>query len=272
MSIIIPNQDHIANLNMCIDTIVAKTSYSNYEIIIIENNSKDESTKAGYQALVAKYNNVRLVQYEGAFNAALINNFGAKEANCDYLLFLNSNTKVINDDWLTELLQEAMPQDVGVVGAKLYYADDTIEHVGIVVGLGGATGLPFCGMPKNDVGYARRAITTQEVSGVSAACMLVKRTVFEKINGFDEQFAVAYNDVDLCLRTSVAGYRVIFTPYAQLYHYESENHGKEVGVGTKRFIRERKLFCKRWKDLIKNGDPYYNQNLSRVNPVGKLRV
>ena len=272
VSILIPNKDHIEDLNTCVQSIIDKTSYSNYEIIIIENNSEDEKTAAGYEALITKHKNIRLIKYEGPFNYAAINNYGAKEASGEYLLFLNNDTEVINGEWLTELVQEAIHKDIGIVGGKLYYPDDTIQHAGVVIGLGGVAGHIFCGLDKDEIGYAHRNLTTQDVSAVTAACMLMKKSVFDKINGFDEQFVVAYNDVDLCLRTKEAGYRVIFTPYAQVYHYESKTRGKEEGEAAKRFIRERKLFCKRWGDLLKKGDPYYNINLTRVSPAASLRV
>ena len=272
VSILIPNKDHLDDLNKCIDSIVNKTSYTNYEIIIIENNSEDEKTSSGYQTIMKKYKNVKLLNYEGAFNYAAINNLGAREASGEYLLFLNNDTEVINKEWLTELLQEAMKSDVGIVGAKLYYQDNTIQHAGVVLGLGGVAGHVFCGMEGHTTGYVHRPLTTQEISAVTAACMLIKKEVFDKINGFDEQFAVAYNDVDLCLRTRAAGYKVIFTPYAQAYHYESKSRGQETGEKIKRLARERKLFKSRWKDYLKKGDPYYNRNLSRTDATGTLRV
>ena len=272
VSIIIPNKDRIENLNKCIQSIVDKTIYRNYEIIIVENNSEEDVKEVGYQLLLKKHKNVKLLRYEGPFNYATINNYGAKEASGEYLLFLNNDTEVIGGEWLTELLQEAMPADVGIVGGKLYYQDDTIQHAGVVIGLGGVAGNLFRGMEKNSIGYAYRALTTQDVSAVTAACMLMKKQVFEAINGFDERFAIAYSDVDLCLRSKVAGYRVIFTPYAQAYHYESKTCALEISEAKSHFVKERKLFARRWKELLKNGDPYYNRNLSRVNPAAKLRV
>lgn len=272
VSILIPNKDHIEDLDKCIESIETKTSYQNYEIIIIENNSEDENTSVGYQTIIKKYKNVRMLKYEGVFNYASINNFGAREANGEYLLFLNNDTEVINNEWLTELIQEAMPTKVGIVGAKLYYQDNTIQHAGVVLGLGGIAGHVFCGMEGYTTGYVHRPLTTQEISAVTAACMLMKRQVFDKINGFDEQFAVAYNDVDLCLRAQQAGYKVIFTPYAELYHYESKSRGLETGEKIKRLGQERKLFYSRWKNLLKKGDPYYNKNLSRIDATGTLRV
>ena len=272
VSILIPNKDHINDLNNCVESIMAQTSYANYEIIIIENNSEDEKTASGYQALTQKYKNVRLIKYAGSFNYAAINNFAVKEASGEYLLFLNNDTKIINDNWLTELVQEAVDANVGIVGAKLYYPDDSIQHAGVVIGLGGVAGHLFCGLASSEKGYFYRPFTTQEVSAVSAACMLMKKEIFEEVNGFDEQFVVAYNDIDLCLRTREAGYRVIFTPYAEVYHYESKTRGQEVGVHAKRFIKERKLFAHKWKEFMKKGDPYYSKNLSRVHPDASLRV
>ena len=272
VSIIIPNKDHIEDLKQCIEAVVDKTQYSNYEILVVENNSVEAKTKTGYQEILDQYSCVRLLNWNKPFNYAAINNYAAKEASGEYLLFLNNDITVINEDWLTELVAEMMQKDVGIVGAKLYYPDNTIQHAGVVIGLGGPAGHAFYGLDRRDVGYAYRTKTTQDVSAVTAACMLMRKSVFDEIKGFDEQFVVAFNDVDLCLRTIENGYRVIFTPYAEAYHAESKTRGKESGANRKRFKNEKKIFCKRWRQILKDGDPYFNKNLSTINERVGIRL
>ena len=199
------------------------------------------------------------------FNYAKLNNIAAKKARGNYLIFLNNDIEVITPEWMEELLMYAQRDDVAAVGAMLYYPDDTIQHAGIVLGMGPdrAAGNMFCHQPRKSIGYMGRLCYSQNLSAVTAACMMVEVKKFRKIGGFDESFTVAYNDVDLCLRFRKAGYLIVWTPYAELYHYESQTRGYENSQEKKkRFAEEAQRFRTRWKKELEAGDPYYNPNFS----------
>jgi len=263
VSIIIPNKDHAADLKRCIDSIEEKSSYKAYEYVIIENNSEEEATFLYYEELKKNKENVKIVTYEGDFNYSAINNFGVRYASGEYLLFLNNDTACLDGEMLTELLGIGSRADVGAVGARLYYGDDTIQHAGVILGLGGIAGHAFAQERRSATGYCRRIICMQDLSAVTAACMLVRKTIFDEIGGFDEELAVTFNDVDLCLRIGERGKRVIYNPYVQLYHYESKSRGAEnTPEKVARFHSEIAFFEKRWGELLKKGDPYYNPNLT----------
>lgn len=192
-----------------------------------------------------------------------INNFGERSARGEYLLFLNNDTEMISEDCLEEMLGICCRPEVGAVGARLYYGDDTIQHAGVIVGLGGIAGHAFAGERGSATGYCRRIICTQDLSAVTAACMMVKKRDFERAGGFDEELEVAFNDVDLCLKLRSMGLLVVYTPYAQLYHYESKSRGAEdTPEKVERFHREIALFEQKWPEILRNGDPYYNSNLT----------
>lgn len=264
VSILIPNKDHIKDLTRCIDSIREKSAYDNYEIVVIENNSEKEITFRYYEYLES-LPDVRVIRYEKGFNYSAINNFGAGCAKGEYLLLLNNDTEVITPEWIEELLSYAQRRDVGAVGAKLYYGDNTIQHAGIVIGLGSdrAAGHVSYGVPGDSKGYMGRLHYVQNVSAVTGACLMVKKALFEELGGLDESFAVALNDVDFCLRVREKGLLNIFTPDAELYHYESRSRGFEnTEEKRERFEGEVKRFKERWKDLIEKGDPYYNVNFS----------
>lgn len=263
VSIIIPNKDHIDDLDRCIESIKVKSTYKNYEIIVIENNSTDKSTFDYYKQLEEKNTNVKIVYWENDFNYSAINNFGVTFANGEYILLLNNDTEIISPEWIEELLGFCMREDVGAVGAKLYYPDDTIQHAGVIIGLGGIAGHCFSGLGKNEFGYFGRLICSQDLSAVTAACLMTKKSVFEEVHGLDETFKVAFNDIDYCLKLREKGYLVVYNPYVELYHYESKSRGLE---NTKkkaiRFQQEIEAFEKKWNSILENGDPYYNKNLS----------
>ncbi len=264
VSILIPNKDHIKDLLRCIESIRSLSTYDNYEIIVIENNSTEEITFRYYEYL-ASLNNVRVIRYPYAFNYSAINNFGAKYAKGEYLLLLNNDTEVITPEWIEEMLMYAKRTDVGVVGAKLYYEDDTIQHAGIIVGLGAhrAAGHIHYRVPKNAKGYMGKLHYVQNVSAVTGACLMVKKSLYDELSGLDESFTVAFNDVDFCLRVREKGYLNIFTPDAELYHYESKSRGLEdTEEKNERFQKEVSMFRERFADLIEKGDPYYNINFS----------
>lgn len=264
ISILIPNKDHVVDLTKCIDSILEKSTYRNFEIIVIENNSEREET-FDYYSYLETLENVSVVRWEGEFNYAAINNYGAAYAKGEYLLLLNNDTEVINEDWLEELLIYGQRKDVGAVGAKLYYPDDTIQHAGVVIGLGAhrAAGHSHYGVSKENLGYMGRLFYAQDVSAVTGACLLVRKELFDALDGLDEKFTVAFNDVDFCLRIRKKGLLVVFNPYAELYHYESKSRGFENTEEKRaRFESEVKMFQERYQKLLEKGDPYYNPNFS----------
>ena len=265
ISIIVPTCDHVDLLKKCVESIEEKSTYKNYEIIIVENNSKNISTFDYYKELTAKYDNVKLVYWTREFNYSAINNYGVKEAATgEHILLLNNDTEVIASNWMEEMLMYSQRSDVGAVGAKLYYDDDTIQHGGVIIGKGGVAGHTFYGLPRDDTGYMGRLCYAQDVSAVTAACMMVRRDVWEQIKGLDEDFPVAFNDIDLCMRIRKAGYLIVWTPYAELYHYESKSRGRDDNTPEKRarFIAAYERFRSRWSSELDAGDPYYNPNFT----------
>ena len=262
VSILIPNKDHVADLKKCMDSIEEKSTYRNFEFIIVENNSTEEETFAYYKE-IEKRDNVRVLYYKEEFNYSRINNFGAKEANGEYVLLLNNDTEMIEPDSIKEMLDVCMRPDVGIVGAKLIFEDNTIQHAGVIIGFGGVAGHAFIGQDRDDNGYFSRIISVQDLSAVTAACLMVRRSVFDEVEGLNEEFKVAFNDIDFCLKVRKAGYLVVYNPYAQFYHYESKSRGQEDSADkVARFQQEIGLFGERWGELLENGDPYYNPNLT----------
>ena len=264
VSILIPNKDHREDLKRCVDSILAKSTYPRYEIIIIENNSTEEETFRYYDEL-KKEPRIRVISYEGAFNYSAVNNFGFREANGEQILLLNNDTEVISGDWIQEMLMYAQRPDVGAVGAKLYYPDGTIQHAGIGIGIAIVAGHYHRGFPGDSEGYFGRLCYAQDVSAVTAACMMIPRRVYEEMNGLDEEYSIVFNDVDLCLRIREAGYLIVWTPQAELTHYESKSRGPELVTREKKrfFVKETNRFLKKWHSVLKAGDPYYNINLTR---------
>ena len=263
ISIIIPNKDHIDDLKRCMESIEQKSTYKNYEYIIVENNSTDSATFEYYKKLEAENPKVRMVYWDGVFNYSAINNYGASFAKGEYLLLLNNDTEIINPDCLEELLGYCMRKDVGAVGARLYYEDDTIQHAGVVIGFGGIAGHCFVQQKRGTTGYCHRIICAQDYSAVTAACMMVKRSAFDAVGGLSEELAVAFNDIDFCMKLRKAGYLIVYNPYAELYHYESKSRGLEdTPEKVARFNKEIATFEKKWPEILKKGDPYYNPNLT----------
>ena len=263
VSIVIPNCDHVEDLCKCLTSIFQKTTYPNYEIILAENNSKTRETFGYYDELCAQRSNVRVMHWDGPFNYSAINNYAAEFAKGEYLLLLNNDIEVISPDWIQEMLMYAQRSDVGAVGAKLYYPDDTVQHGGVILGIGGVAGHSHKGAVRSSVGYSGRLITVQNYSAVTAACMMLRRSVYEEVGQLDPAFAVAFNDVDLCMRIRKAGYLIVWTPFAELYHYESKSRGMDnTPEKEARFYREVDLFHERWDKELAAGDPYYNPNLT----------
>lgn len=272
VSIVIPNKDHVDDLRKCIKAIEEKASYKNIEYIIVENNSKQPQTFEYYNELEKSNSKVRVVYWEGEFNYSKINNFGVQYANGEYLLLLNNDTEIINPDCIEELLAMCMRDDVGIVGARLFYEDDTIQHAGVIVGIGGVAAHAFCGADKKDPGYFGRIICIQDLNAVTAACMMVKKSVFEEVGGLDEELAVAFNDVDFCLKVRQAGHLIVYNPYARLHHFESKSRGTEdTEEKIRRFQGEINRFILKWTKELEKGDCYYNPNLTLSNYDFSLR-
>ncbi len=270
ISIIIPNKDHLSDLKRCVESILNKSSYENYEIIIVENGSTDPSLFDYYKSL-EKLSNVKIVTYEGGFNYSKINNLGEKSASGKYIVLLNNDTEVVTRTWLEELLMYAQREDVGAVGCMLYYEDYSIQHAGIVLGLGAhrTAGHSHYRLPKDNLGYMGRLCYAQNVSAVTGACLMTKRSLYEETGGLCEELTVALNDVDYCLRLREKGLLNVFTPYAELFHYESRSRGSDVTgddekskANAARYNRECELFKEKWKDVLSKGDPYFNPNFS----------
>ena len=261
VSIIIPNYEHKDTLKTCIDSLLNINQYNNIEIIIVENNSKSKEIFDYYKDLENKYDNIKVAIWESEFNYSALNNFGAKYAKGKYLLFLNNDTEIISPDAISEMLGCCMRNEVGIVGAKLLYEDDTVQHAGVVIGFGGFAGHVFTGINKDDYGYMVRARINCNYSAVTAACMMVDRECFDKVNGFDEKFRVACNDIDFCLRVRQLDKLVVYNAFSLWHHYESKSRGYEDNIEKiKRFESEVKLFQDRWIDILTKGDPYYNSN------------
>lgn len=272
VSVIILNKDHREDLEKCVVSIEEKTDYPNYEIIVVENNSELPETFAFYEELQRRYSNVKVVTWDGPFNYSAINNYGAEYATGDYYLMLNNDIEVISPSWMSEMLGYCQREDVGIVGAKLYYSDDTVQHAGVVVGVGGFAGHILTRFRKGETGYFGRLVTIQDTSAVTAACLMIKKSIYQLIGGFDEEFVVALNDIDLCLKVRALGQLVVFNPYAELYHYESKSRGFEDTPEKKaRFKKEIKRFREKWGEILSKGDPYYNPNLTLVRGDCSIR-
>ena len=261
VSILIPNKDQVDTLDKCLRSIEERTDYDNYEIIIIENNSTEQKTFDYYNQICN--DKIRVVYWKKEFNYSAINNFGVDQAKGEYLLLLNNDMEVISRDWMSELLGHCQRPEVGAVGARLYYPDDTVQHAGIIIGIGGVAGSVFVGMKRGYTGYMHRAAIQQDLSAVTAACMMIKRSVFEEAGRLEEQLKVAFNDVDLCLKIRKNGYLIVYDPYVELYHYESKTRGAEdTKEKVRRFQSEIEYMRCHWIDILKNGDPAYNPNLT----------
>lgn len=263
VSILIPNKDQKETLMHCIRSVLETSTWKNLEILIIENNSEQEETFACYREL-EKDPRIRVLTYPGTtFNYSAINNFGVQQAKGDYLLFLNNDIEVITPDWIEQMLGNCQRPEVGIVGAKLYYPDNTIQHAGIIIGIGGIAGHAFLGLARAKSGYLHKASLQMDYSAVTAACMMMKAEAFRKTGGFEEKLTVAFNDVDLCLRTVEQGWLVVYDPHVEMYHYESKSRGAEDSEEkVRRFQQEIEFMRTRWIRLLKDGDPNYNPNLT----------
>jgi GT2 family glycosyltransferase len=262
VSLIIPTRNGMDLLKQCIDSIITKTSYKNYEIIIVDNGSDDPHT-IGYFNDLAASNKAIIIRDDSPFNYSALNNKAAKRANGEIIGLINNDIEVISPDWLNEMVSHAIRPEVGCVGAKLLYPDNTVQHAGVILGIGGVAGHQFKGAKRADSGYFSRAQLIQSLSAVTAACLLIRKSIFNEVSGLDEvNLGVAFNDVDFCIRVREAGYRNIWTPYAELYHHESASRGYEnTPEKLARFNREVKYMLKKWGGLL-DKDPAYNPNLT----------
>lgn len=261
VSLLIPTRDKVDLLRQCVDSILRKTDYPNYEIVILDNGSREPQTLA-YLAKAVEDQRIRVVGYDKPFNYSALNNFGAGQARGEVLGLLNNDVEVIGGRWLTEMVSHALRPEIGVVGAMLYYPNDTIQHAGVFLGIGGVAGHAYVGQPRGYPGDKHRAGLAQSLSAVTAACALIRRSVFEEVGGLDEGLQVAFNDVDMCLRVRERGYRNLWTPFAELYHHESASRGYEnTPEKIARFKREEAFMKQRWGEALQR-DPYYNPNLT----------
>lgn len=275
ISIVIPNKDHTEDLERCVNSILDKSTYTNYEIIIVENNSTEKKTFECYEDLKKLSDRIKVVNFEGKFNYSLVNNFGVSFATGDYVLLLNNDTEVITVNWLEELLMYAQREDVGAVGAKLYYPDKTIQHAGVVIGLGAhrTAGHTHYKQSRENLGYMGRLCYTQDVTAVTGACLMVKKSLWDELGGLSPEFEISLNDVDFCLRLRKLGKLNVFTPFAELYHYESVSRGlDDQGEKAERYNRESELFRTKWKAELEAGDPYYNPNFSLDRSDYSLKI
>jgi len=271
ISIIIPTRDHVDVLRRCIDSIKEKSSYSNYELIIVDNDSSEPDSVEYLSKLEHDSDNVKVVRVSASFNWSVSNNRGVAASDGDYYLFLNNDTEVIAPQWLEEMLMHAQRPDVGIAGAMLYYPEvNLIQHAGVILGMGGVASHAFKGLLRDSHGYMGRLRYAQNYSAVTGACMMVRKNVYDAIGGFDEEITTCYGDIDFCLKARKLGYLVVWTPYSELYHYESRSLGRAVTPKNKAVWEiESKVFINRWKEVLESGDPYYNPNLSlRVNDFG----
>ena len=260
VSIIIPTRDRADLLGMCLDSLLAKTTYTHYEIIIVDNGSVEPSTQAFFARLPK--DRVSVIRDDAPFNYARLNNLAVAQAKGDVICLMNNDIEILTPDWMQEMLSYAGQPDIGCVGARLWFPDGRLQHAGVITGLGGVAGHPNKYFPRGYAGYFGRAILTQSMSAVTAACLMIRRDLWNKVQGFDEDLAVAFNDVDFCLRVKAAGYRNVWTPHAEMNHHESASRGNETTPEKQeRYLKEIELMKSRWGDALAN-DPAYSPNLT----------
>ena len=272
VSIIIPFKDKWEVLKTCVNSILGKTEYKDYEIVLVNNQSEQEGTFEYLDSIKDKPI-IKIIEYDKSFNYPAINNYAVSQINSEYFILMNNDTEVISPNWIESMLEFAQRKDVGVVGALLYYPNNTIQHAGTIVGIGGVAAHPHKHFAKKSMGYFGRIKIIQNMSAVTAACMMTKKSIFKEVNGFDENLSHAFNDVDYCLKIREIGYLVVYTPYAELYHYESLSRGYEDSPAKKeRFRNEIEYFQARWKGFLNKGDPYYNPNLTIESEDFSIRI
>ncbi|MBQ1963530.1 MAG: glycosyltransferase family 2 protein [Clostridia bacterium] len=263
ISVLIPNKDQIGMLERCLQAICERTEYPNYEVLVIENNSTEAETFSYYKALSKRYERVRLLSWKGGFHYSAINNFAVEEAKGEYVILLNNDVEILTPDWIEEMLMFGQREDVGAVGALLYYPNRTVQHAGVILGIGGVAGHAHKHLREGNMGYFYRLSVVQNLSAVTGACMLLRASLYRSLGGMSMEFPVAFNDVDLCMRIRKAGYRIVFTPFAKGYHHESLSRGKEdTPEKQARFLQEINRFREKWGKELERGDPYYHPRLT----------
>ena len=265
VSIVIPNKDHIEDLSRCIDSIFALGGWDNVQVIVVENNSTEKETFEYYEKITAENSKVQVVYYKGGFNFSAICNFGVQFATGNHILLLNNDVEFVSENFVKEMLSYSQRSDVGAVGAKLYYPDGYLQHAGVIIGINGSAGHSHKGLAdaRNNTGDMYRLVTTQNYLAVTGACLMVKTELYKKFPLDEENFAVAYNDVDFCLRLYEAGYLNVFTPYSEGIHYESKSRGlDETDKPNLRYEGEKARFAEKWQKYFNYGDPYYNPHFT----------
>ncbi|AWV06418.1 hypothetical protein C9I47_0697 [Lysobacter maris] len=261
VSLVVPTRDRVELLRVCVESILERTSYRNFELVVVDNGSTDPESLA-YLASLTAANRAKVLRYDEPFNYSRINNWAVQQARGEILALINNDIEVISPDWLGEMVSHAIRPGVGAVGAMLYYPDETIQHAGVILGIDGVAAHIYSGMPRGYPGHGGRARVVQGMSAVTAACMVVSRAAYEAVGGLDEGLEVAFNDIDFCLRLGQAGYRNVWTPFAEMYHHESASRGHEDTAEKKaRFAGEVELMRSRWAAILQE-DPAYNVNLS----------
>jgi len=272
VSIVIPTRDNAVLLKKCVDSVLEKSTYKDYEVIIVNNGSGEPETFK-YFATVVKDPRVNVIEYEASFNYSAINNYATKRCSGDYIVFLNNDTEIITPGWMEAMMELAQRSSTGVVGAKLLFHNGAIQHAGVIIGIGGTAGHSHRLFPADEPGYGGRIISIQNLSAVTGACMMVRKEAFELVGGFDERFSVTFNDLDLCAKIIEQGYLVVYTPVAELYHHECYTRGNELGYAKqKRAKTEACLFRKKWRHQFANGDPFYNPNLTVTKEDFSIRT
>lgn len=272
ISIVIPNMDHVEDLQKCVNSIL-KSSYKNYNIIIVENNSKKEETFKYYKKIQEDNENIKVIKMEiNEFNYSKIVNYGVKNSDGKYVLLLNNDIEIINQDWLEEMLMYIQRDDVGICGARLYFDDDSIQHAGVTIGIRGLAGHRYREVSKSDFSINDNISYVQDLSAVTAACFIVRKSDYEKVLGFDEKLAVAFNDVDFCLKIRKENKLIVYNPFIEAYHYESKSRGEDTENKEKqeRFAKEYEIFVKRWSRILTKGDPYFNINYRLDTDIPKI--
>lgn len=261
ISIVIPNMDHIEDLDIAVQSIL-KSTYSNYEIVIVENNSKKEETFKYYDKIKEQDSRIKVEKMQiNEFNYSKIVNFGVSKSEGEYIVLLNNDIEVITTDWLEQMLMYVQRKGVGMCGAKMYFSDRSIQHAGVTIGIRGLAGHKYRELPEEQFSKKDSINYVQDLSAVTAACCMVSKKIYEKLLGFDEKLAVAFNDVDFCLKIRKEKLLIVYNPFVELYHYESKSRGQDdTKEKQKRFAKEYELFVKRWKNTIQKSDPYFNIN------------
>ena len=272
ISLVIPNMDHIEDLEKLLNSL-KKSTYSNYEVVIVENNSKNKETFEYYEKISNEDKRIKVVKFEiNYFNYSAIVNYGVECSNGEYIVMLNNDIEFITTDWMEQMLMYAQRPDVGICGAKLYFPDRTIQHAGVTIGTRGLAGHRSREISEKDFYREDYINIVQDLSAVTAACFMVRKQLYIDMLGFDEKLAVAFNDVDFCLKVRTAKYLIVYNPFVEAYHYESKSRGEDTenSEKQKRFAKEYELFVKRWSKVIAKGDPYYNKNYRLDTDLPKI--